>query len=153
MKSLQLNPLEKRVLNEYQQNMPLCEQPYLEMASQLGVSESTLLSTLEKLKQQGAISRIGAVFRANSVGVSTLAAMQVPKAQLTAVAATVSAYPQVSHNYEREHDFNMWFVVIASDQQQLKGILNNIERDTGYPVMVLPMIKDYHIDLGFDLKW
>ena len=153
MNSIQLNSLEKRVLNEFQHNMPLCEQPYLQMAQQLGVSENSLLQTLEKLKQLGAISRIGAVFRPNRIGVSTLAAMQVPVEKLEQVAALVNSYQEVNHNYEREHAFNMWFVVVATDQQQLDHVLESIERQSGYKVMSLPMLKDFHIDLGFDLKW
>ncbi len=153
MKSLQLNSLEKRVLNEYQHNMPLCEQPYLEMAGQLGVSESSLLQTLQKLKTLGAISRVGAVFRPNRIGVSTLAAMQVPEEKMQQVAELVNSYQEVNHNYEREHDFNMWFVVVATDQQQLDAVLQSIEKKSGYKVMSLPMLKDFHIDLGFDLKW
>lgn len=153
MKSLQLNSLEKRVLNEFQHNMPLSEQPYLTMAHQLGVSEESLLHTLEKLKRLGAISRIGAVFRPNRIGVSTLAAMQVPEEELAQVADLVNSYQEVNHNYEREHDFNMWFVVVATDQQQLDDVLESIEQQSGYKVMSLPMLKDFHIDLGFDLKW
>ena len=153
MESLQLNSLEKRVLNEFQHNMPLSEQPYLEMAQQLGVSEANLLQTLEKLKALGAISRIGAVFRPNCIGVSTLAAMQVPEEKLQQVAELVNSYQEVNHNYEREHEFNMWFVVVATDQQQLDVVLKSIENQSGYKVMSLPMLKDFHIDLGFDLKW
>ena len=153
MERIQLNSLEKRVLNEFQHNMPLSEQPYVDMAQQLGVSEKSLLKTLEKLKTLGAISRIGAVFRANRIGVSTLAAMQVPAEKLQEVAQLVNSYQAVNHNYEREHQFNMWFVVVATDQQQLDFVLNSIEQKTGYKVMSLPMLKDFHIDLGFDLKW
>jgi len=153
MHNIQLNSLEKRLLNEYQHSMPLTEQPYLQMAEQLGVSEKSLLDTLTKLKELGAISRIGAVFRPNSIGASTLAAMCVPDNELLHVAEMVNRYQQVNHNYERKHDFNMWFVLTARDQQELTRVLEDIEQETGYKVMSLPMTKDYHIDLGFDLKW
>lgn len=153
MQNIQLSPLEKRVLNEYQHNIPLTVQPYLQMAKQLGVTEQTLLDTLSKLKNLGAISRIGAVFKPNRIGVSTLAAMCVPEKDLLEVAEKVNRYQQVNHNYEREHNFNMWFVLNASDQNELQNVLSSIEQETGYEVMSLPMIKDYHIDLGFDLKW
>ena len=153
MQNIQLSPLEKRVLNEYQHNMPLTEQPYLQMAEQLGVEEQTLLDTLSRLKALGAISRIGAVFKPNSIGVSTLAAMSVPEKDLAWVAEKINGYQQVNHNYERDHNFNMWFVLNASDPYELADVLKNIEQQTGYAVMSLPMLKDYHIDLGFDLKW
>jgi DNA-binding Lrp family transcriptional regulator len=78
--------------------------------------------------------------------------MAVPAAQLAAVAELVSSYPEVNHNYEREHRLNLWFVVTAPDPAHLDAVLAAIERRTGLPVLSLPLVADYHIDLGFKME-
>lgn len=148
-----LTHIERRLLNDWQQNFPLSSTPYADMARELGVSETEVLQTLTRLQAQGSISRIGAVLRPNTVGVSTLAAMAVPAAELEAVAALVSAYPEVNHNYEREHRLNLWFVATAPDSKRLQQVLDDIAGSSGYEVLPFPLLEDYHIDLGFDLKW
>ena len=77
--------------------------------------------------------------------------MSVPKLQLQVVADIISAYPEVNHNYEREHRFNLWFVVIASDAGHLQAVIESIEQETSYRAMQLPMLDDFFIDLGFKL--
>jgi DNA-binding Lrp family transcriptional regulator len=145
--------LERQLLNDYQHGLPLSPAPFADIAEQLGVDEATVLDHLSKLQQQGVISRVGAVFRPNRVGVSTLAAMAVPRAELETVAEIVNAFGEVNHNYEREHEFNLWFVVTADNDEHLTRVLQDIEQCSGYAVLNLPMIDDYFIDLGFELKW
>ena len=79
--------------------------------------------------------------------------MAVPPGRLETVAKLVSAYPEVNHNYEREHRFNLWFVLTAPDQTRLNAVLGEIALYTGIEVMDLPMLEEYHIDLGFPLQW
>lgn len=153
MQNAELTHIERRLLNDFQHNFPLSPTPYADIARELGVSEAEVLTTLTRLQQQGAVSRVGAVLRPNTVGVSTLAAMAVPNAELETVAALVSAYPEVNHNYEREHTLNLWFVVTAPDSVRLQQVLNEISTRCGYVVLPFPLLEDYHIDLGFDLKW
>jgi DNA-binding Lrp family transcriptional regulator len=145
--------LEQRLLNDFQRNMPLSATPFGDMAEQLGVSEDEILQTFERLQRDGVISRIGPVFRPNRVGVSTLAAMAIPNDELECVARIISAFPEVNHNYEREHEFNLWFVVTACSEEHLDIVLHEIEQHAEYPLMSLPMLEDYFIDLGFDLNW
>ena len=147
----QLNALEKHLLNDFQHGFPLVSHPYEEIAKKLGTSEDIIIESLAQLKQHGFISRVGAVFRANSIGASTLAAISVPEDKLESVAAIVNEYSEVNHNYKREHHFNLWFVLTASDEHELNTVLDDIEKRTGYSVMYLPMVEDFHIDLGFDL--
>ena len=147
----QLNNLEKHLLNDFQHGFPLVSRPYKKIADELGTTEETVIETLNKLQQTGYVSRVGAVFRANSIGASTLAAMAIPEDELEQVAALVNEYSEVNHNYQREHHFNLWFVLTASDEHTLNAILDDIEQRTGHSVMYLPMIEDFHIDLGFDL--
>lgn len=145
--------LEKHLLNDFQHDLPLVPRPYAHIAEQLGTSEEVVIETLQRLQQQRYVSRVGAVFRANTIGASSLAAMAVPHARLEEVAALVNGYTEVNHNYEREHHFNLWFVVTAASQQRLAEVLQEIEQQTGIPVLYLPMLEDYHIDLGFELQW
>jgi len=142
----------QKMLNQFQHNLPLSSTPYADMARQLGMPEQQLLTLLEELKSSQVISRIGAVFKPNRIGVSTLAAMAVPQHRLIDIANIISAYPAVNHNYEREHHFNLWFVVTAENKQQLNRTLKDMEQKTGIVILSLPMEKDYHIDLGFPLQ-
>jgi len=149
----QYSELEQRLLNDFQQGLSLSPTPYADLADQLGVDEDTVLANLRKLQQEGAVSRVGAVFKPNRVGVSTLAAMAVPETELQSVADIVSAFDEVNHNYERDHHYNLWFVVATTDSERLQLVLQEIERRSGYAVLDLPMLEDYFIDLGFDLRW
>jgi siroheme decarboxylase len=149
----ELSELDRRLLNDFQQEFPLSVTPYADIARSLGITENEVLARLEALKHAGAISRVGAVVRPNTVGVSTLAAMAVPPEALEAVAAIVSGYVEVNHNYEREHRLNLWFVAQAPDSLRLTEVLEEIAGRTGYEVLSFPLIEDYHIDLGFEMRW
>jgi siroheme decarboxylase len=148
-----LNELEKRLLNDFQDGFPLSPRPFAVMAERLGTSEQAVISALEGLQQDGLVSRVGPVFRPNRVGASTLAAMSVPPERLDAVAALVSSFPEVNHNYEREHEINLWFVATATDRERLAEVLSEIGRRTELEVLDLPMVEDYFINLGFPLQW
>lgn len=151
-----LTKFEKQLLNDYQQGMPMVSEPYSEMARELNqkgfsVSENDVIDSLKSLQERGMVSRVGAVFKPQRVGSSTLAAIAVPDERMEEVAQIVNHFSQVNHNYKREHHFNLWFVVTASSQQEVENVLQKIEQQTGLSVMNLPMEQDYHIDLGFPL--
>ncbi len=151
-----LTQLEKQLLNDYQQGMPLVSEPYAEMAKELNlkgflVTEHEVIDCLSQLQDKGLISRIGPVFKPKSVGGSTLAALSVPPERMDEVAGIVNNFEQVNHNYEREHQYNLWFVVTAGSQNEVLQVLAEIEQQTGLKVLNLPMEQDYHIDLGFPL--
>ncbi len=148
-----LTEFERRLLDAYQRGFPLSPTPYAEMARALGTDEPSVLAALERLQAQGIISRVGVVVKPRTLGASALAAMAVPAKRLEAVAALVSAYPEVNHNYEREDPLNLWFVAVAPDETRLAALFDEIEARTDLRVLRLPMIEDYHIDLGFKLKW
>lgn len=147
-----LPALHKRLLNDYQQDFPLSPTPFLDIAEDLGVAESEVLQAYAELSEQKLISRIGPVIAPNSIGSSALVAMAVPEADLPRVAEIVSGYRQVNHNYERENRFNLWFVAVADDDSHLQALIADIEGRTGYPAMLLPMLADYYINLGFELE-
>jgi DNA-binding Lrp family transcriptional regulator len=144
--------LQARLTNEFQRDLCLVARPFVAIAEALGTDEQTVIDELAALQRSGAVSRVGAVIRPHTIGTSTLAAMAVPEGCMEAVAALVSAQPEVNHNYKREHRFNLWFVVTASDNAHLEDVLGRIEILSGLAVMDLPMLNDYFIDLGFELE-
>ena len=145
--------LERHLLNDFQHNLPLTSSPYLDIAEQLGVTEAEVISAMQRLSADGVVSRVGAVFTPNKIGVSTLAAISVPEDKLQESAEMINEYAEVNHNYEREHDYNLWFVITAADDARLKKIVNEIEEKSGSEVLNLPLVEDFHIDLGFNLQW
>lgn len=144
--------LEFRLLNDFQRDFPLCPAPFAEVAARLGVAEGVVIRELEHLRREGKISRVGPVFAPKRIGASTLAAMAVPPEKLDAVAQTVNRFPEVNHNYEREHRYNLWFVVTAGSEGRLQAALSAIEKAAGFPVLRLPLEQEFHIDLGFCLN-
>ncbi len=143
--------LDFRLLNEFQRDFPLCPAPFAELARRLGVAEGAVLRTLEALRREGKIARVGAVFAPKRIGASTLAAMAVPPDKLAAVAEVVNRFPEVNHNYEREHRYNLWLVVTAGSEGRLQAALGAIECAAGWPLLKLPLLQEFHIDLGFSL--
>lgn len=144
---------EQALLNDWQHELPLTERPFAVMAEKLGVTEDAVIEALQALQHEGVVSRVGATIKPGSVGAGTLAAMSVPEDDLERVAALISARPEVNHNYEREHDFNLWFVATAADEKHLNEALALMEQETGYPLLDLRLMYDYHLDLGFDIQW
>ena len=148
-----MDSLDRRLLNEFQQDFPLVARPYAAVAERLGTGAGEVMDRLARLSRGGAVSRVGAVFRPHAVGASTLAALAVPEAELERIAALVSAYPEVNHNYQREHRLNLWFVVTAPSDAAVQAVLAGIAARTGLEVLDLPLLEHFHIDLGFDIKW
>jgi DNA-binding Lrp family transcriptional regulator len=144
-----LSPLERAIINRFQHGFPRVSRPYAAIGAAVGCSEADALEAVRSLAARGVLQRVGAVVRSGSVGCSTLAAMHVPAERLAEVAAFVSAIPEVNHNYEREHELNLWFVVAAPDEDRLRAVLAEIAAATGIAVLDLRLVEAYHIDLGF----
>lgn len=149
----QFGMLEKELLDGFQKELPLEPRPFRAIAERLGCDEDAVLDLLSRMKNAGIITRVGPVFAPHRAGASTLAAMAVPIKRLDEVAALVSEYEEVNHNYEREHSFNLWFVLAAPDAARVTEVLEEIAARTGIPVMDLPLEEAFHIDLGFPLQW
>jgi DNA-binding Lrp family transcriptional regulator len=141
-----------RLLNEFQRGFPLVPRPFESVAARLGTTAGEVLARLASLVAGGEVSRVGVTFAPGRVGAATLAAMAVPRERLDEVAARVSAFAEVNHNYEREHSYNLWFVVTAADAARVEAVVREIERNAACgTVLSLPLIEAYHLDLGFDL--
>lgn len=143
--------LDLRLLNEFQRGFPLEARPFDAVGARVGAGGDEVLWRYRRLVQDGYAGRIGVVLRPGAAGASTLAAVAVPPGRLDAVAASVNQRPEVNHSYERDHAFNLWFVLAAPDQAGLEAALAAIRRGTGLAVLSLPLEAEYHIDLGFDL--
>jgi DNA-binding Lrp family transcriptional regulator len=141
-----------QLVNPWQRGFPLAARPFAAIGANAGVTEDETLVRLNSLKEKGILDRIGPVFRPNTVGASSLAAMAVPPRRLGAVAALVSAERGVNHNYEREHFYNLWFVATGATAAEVEAALSRIEQATGIKVLRLPLLEELHIDLGFDLE-
>lgn len=140
-----------RLLNDWQHGFPLCRDPFGVLAAQTRLDRVQVLQALREAQDDGRISRIGGVFAHGSGGDAVLAAMAVPAHRIDDVAATVSAHPGVNHNYLREHDHNLWFVMTGADRDAVEAGVSELEGATGLPALRLRMLRPYRIDLGFDL--
>lgn len=149
---MQLAENQLRLIDHWQRGFPLAPDPYSVIGESCGMTGSEVISCLKQMKRQGVLSRVGATVRPNTAGASTLAAMRVPHDRFEAVAALVNGEPGVNHNYEREHDFNLWFVAAGRDRASVAKSLERIEEVTGLEVLDLPLERAYFIDLGFSIR-
>jgi len=145
------DPLRHALLNDWQRGFPLVAAPFARIATALGVGEGLVIEAYRRLHAEGALSRIGGVFAAGAGGAGLLVAVAVPPSQLDAVAALVSAQPNVNHNYERDHRWNLWFVVNGRDAGAVARKVDALQSVLQLPMLRLPMRRAYRIDLGFDL--
>ncbi|MCL6416956.1 hypothetical protein MIB92_14945 [Aestuariirhabdus sp. Z084] len=144
-----LDELTSRLLARYQRGFPLDPRPFRIMAKELDCSESDLVAKLQALKNEDVVTRVGPVFEHSRAGASLLAAVSVPAERVEQVAEQINSYPEVNHNYGREHSYNLWFVVTAPSKTHLNQVLERMESEIGFLILRLPMKKPYHIDLGF----
>ena len=148
----QVDPIDARLLDEFQRDLPLVARPYAALGVHLGISEREVIARLTRLMGEGKVARVGATVRPNTAGASTLAALAVPEGRLEEVAALVSAEPGVNHSYQREDAWNLWFVATASGPVPLAACLARIAAATGLTVLDVPLERAFNIDLGFRLK-
>ena len=147
-----LSARDRELLSRWQRDFPLVPRPFARLAEEAGTGEDEIISAVRALTRAGIICRTGAVVRPNTAGASTLAAVAAPAGRLEEIAEIISAQPEVTHNYEREHELNLWFVVTAADRGGVRAALARIHALTGLEVLDLPMLKAYHIDLAFALR-
>ena len=145
----ELDAVDAALVDGYQSDFPVVERPFHVVGEELGIDESAALERVRRLRDRGIFRRFGAVLNPPVIGSSTLAAVSVPEARFEAVAEIINGYRQVNHNYRRDHEWNMWFVVTAASREKRDSILAEIEERTGCAVLNLPMLTDYYIDLEF----
>lgn len=144
------NEVEKAIINRLQHGLPLVPSPYAAVAEELGISETTLLDTLRDLLERRVLTRFGPMFNAGEMGGGlTLAAMRVTEADFDRVARQVNAFDEVAHNYRRDHELNMWFVLATETRDRIAGVIKQIENRTGYRVYNMPKEEEFHVRLHF----
>jgi DNA-binding Lrp family transcriptional regulator len=151
MREAKLRPLDdtdRAIINALQGGFPLCEQPYAAAAEPLGLDENTLLARLESLLADGVLTRFGPMFQIERLGGKfCLSAMAVPESRYEEVTAAVNALPQVAHNYRREHELNMWFVLATESPEGIEAAAREIEAATDLPVYLFPKEKEFFVDM------
>jgi DNA-binding Lrp family transcriptional regulator len=137
-------------LNEIQDRFPVQSSPYQVIGQRLGISETAVLDRVRKLKSAGIIRRIGASINSRRVGfVSTLLAARVPPEQLDHFVMTVNDCPGVTHNYQRRHDFNVWFTLIAPSEEDKRRTVDELSTKTGVEILELPAKRIFKIKVDF----
>ena len=150
-----MEDLKRKLLNLIQDEFPIQPEPYKALADELNVSEKDVLIALEEMKTEGIIRRLGAIFDSRKIGYySTLCAMRVPENRIDEVALIVNAFSGVTHNYLREHEYNIWFTLIAASEEQAQTILKQISNETGIQVKNLPAEKFFKVKVKFSFdRW
>lgn len=148
-----LDNLDRELLSKIQSDFPLSKEPYRELAESLNTTEKEIITRLQKLIKDGTIRRLGGIFDSRKLGYTgTLCAMKVAPEKVEAVARVVNGYRGITHNYLRDHEYNMWFTLLAPDRDEIKRILEEIKKRTGISeVISLPAERLFKIKVNFDL--
>ena len=143
-----LDPVDRDIINRLQDGFPICEHPYAAAARALGIAEGELLARLKRLLEANTLTRFGPLYNVEQAGGAfVLVAMSVPEADLERVVEIVNAMPQVAHNYQREHRFNLWFVLATATQAEIDTAVAQIEKRTGQTVYAMPKLREYFLEL------
>jgi DNA-binding Lrp family transcriptional regulator len=148
-----MDAIDKKILNILQKDFPLEEQPFLLIGERCGISEEETLGRVQKLKDKGIIRRIGAVFDGVKLGrVSVLCATRVPEDKIDAFVKVVNANKDVTHNYRRSHEYNIWFTVSAPSEKELADFLKDVREKTGVTdILAMRAVKTFKIDASFEV--
>lgn len=145
---MELSELDKGIINRWQGEVPLVSRPYAAMARDLGVDEDVVINRLQHLLAEGVLTRFGPLYNVEKLGGRfCLAAMAVPPEFFTVVTELVNAHPEVAHNYQREHDLNMWFVIATEDELEIGYVAKAIEQETGLPVYLFPKQHEFFVEM------
>ena len=149
-----LTQFDKALLNMVQTGLPISKRPFMVLAEKLGSDEATILGRLRYLKDNGYIRRIGPFFDSHKLGYSgTLVAVKVDPNRIEAVTSVINSYPGVTHNYEREGEYNLWFALLAPNKAKQQQILAEIEGVPGVIKLIsLPATKKLKVSVQFTLK-
>ncbi|MBP3400274.1 MAG: AsnC family transcriptional regulator [Selenomonadales bacterium] len=148
-----LSAFDKSLLNMLQTDLPIAKRPFAVLAERLGTEEAIVLERLTWLKENGYIRRIGPFFDSVALGYTgTLVAVNVEEEHLEAVAEKINEYVEITHNYERESEYNLWFTLLTPTLERQKEILDTIEKQKGVRrLLSLPTTKKFKISVQFKL--
>ena len=146
-----MDDMDRLIINELQGGFPIALHPFAEAAERLGLSEAELIARIGRMLDDGVLSRFGPLYNAEAMGGGlTLAAMSVPLHRFDEVAGVVNSFPEVAHNYAREHLLNMWFVVATETPERISEVLGDIAARTGIPVHDMPKEEEFFLALRFE---
>tara|TARA_R110001583_G_scaffold38125_1_gene123160 strand:+ start:11799 stop:12329 length:531 start_codon:yes stop_codon:yes gene_type:complete len=146
--TVELSTLEKKLINLLQHGLPVCERPFAQIADEVSSTEQEVIECLNKLRSEKVLTRFGPMFDAASLGGAfTLAALAVPEEDFDFVTEQVNSFDQIAHNYRRDHDFNMWFVIATESAEEIEQVAQAIESKTGLKVLNVPKLKEFYVNL------
>lgn len=141
-----LDAIDKAIINHMQDGFPIVSEPFKEIGAELGLDAETLIERIERLLNDGYLSRFGPLFNIERLGGAfCLCAMAVPADRFEEVAALVNAHDEVAHNYERAHALNMWFVLATETPEEIDRILLDIRQETGIDTYAFPKIEEFFV--------
>jgi len=146
--TVELSALEKQLINLLQHGLPVCERPFAKIADEISTTEQAVIECLTKLRSEKVLTRFGPMFDAASLGGAfTLAALAVPEEDFDFVTEQVNSFEQIAHNYRRDNDFNMWFVIATESAEEIEQVVQAIEHKTGLKVLNVPKLKEFYVNL------
>ena len=153
--SYELDNIDKKLIQLAQDEFPLTGRPWKILGNKLGISEEEAISRLKKLYKRGIIRRIGPILDAQKIGLnsSALIAMKVSEDKIEQVAEIVNEFESVTHNYLREHEYNLWFTITTRNKRKLLDTIKKIEQETEIPdnnILFLPTARRFKIDVRFN---
>lgn len=146
------DPLDVRLLDDWQRDLPVTPRPFARIGGALGVGEAEVLERLQRMQAAGRITRVGGTCAPNTVSASTLAAVAAPVERIEDVAAIIGEEPGVNHSYLREHRINLWFVATGPDRAHVDAALARIAERSALRVLDLRLVRPFNVDLGFSLS-
>ncbi|MCP5160795.1 MAG: AsnC family transcriptional regulator [Hahellaceae bacterium] len=147
-----MDEIDRTIIRELQYGFPITDSPFAEVASRLGLSEAELLDRITRLREDNTLTRFGPMYQIERLGGAfSLAAMSVPAEAFDQIAEIVNQLPEIAHNYERNHELNMWFVIATESVEGVSEVVDKLEQLTGYKVFNMPKLEEYYVGLFFDL--
>ena len=147
-----LTARDQHLIERLHGGFPISERPFRDVAQELGWSEREVMERLEQLLDDGVLTRFGPLFQIERAGGRfVLAAIAAPSDRFEELARIINQFPEVAHNYRREHELNMWFVVAAESAAAADEVMARIEKLTGYVVLAFPKEKEFFVELRLPL--
>lgn len=147
-----MDDIDRAILNNFQGGFPICDRPYQQAAEQIGISEADFIQRIESMLEKKQLSRFGPMYHAERMGGGlSLCAMRIPEEEFERVNEQVNSFPEVAHNYARDHEFSMWFVLATETPERIASVLEEVEALTGYRVYNMPKLEEFFIGLRFEV--